>query len=158
MNQELNTYLVFKIGNHPFGIHVEKVLEISEYKEPKPVPESPSYMKGVIEFREQVIPVIDTGLKFNMPSITITPTTCVVVMELMNPLLSKKFRIGVLTDAVTDVFDATEENRMAMDEEFKPGFISGGCQTAHGLVMLLNADLVFSDKDVIAIEEAMGNM
>lgn len=158
MNQEQNTYLVFKIGNQPFGIHVDKVLEISEYKEPKPVPESPAYMKGVIEFREHVIPVIDTGTKFNMPPIAITPTTCIVVMELINPLLSKKFRIAVMADAVSDVFEATEEGMRVMVDEFKPGYILASYQTADGLVMILNADLVFSDKDVIAIEEAMGNL
>ena len=156
MSSELNTYLTFKIGNHLFGVDVSKVLEISEYKKPQPVPESPAYMSGIIEFREQVIPMIDCGLKFNLPAIEITEVTCMVVLEMHNVELGKKFKAAIVVDAVSDVFEATGAEKLGMEDDFKPGYVLASYKTDKGLVMVLNADKVFSDKDIIAIEAIIG--
>lgn len=157
MSNELYTYLTFKIGIHLFGVDVSKVLEISEYKVSQPVPDSPAYMKGVIEFRDQVIPLIDSGLKFNLPAIEITEVTCMVVLELFNIELNKKFKVAIVVDAVSDVFEANTSEKLAMDDDFKPGYVHASYKTDGGLVMVLNADKVFSDKDIIAIDAIMGH-
>ena len=82
MDQVINSYLTFSVGNNTFGIHVEKVEEIKEYISPKAVPESLPYVKGVIDHRDEVIPVIDAAQKFNLGKIEITPQTCIVVLEI----------------------------------------------------------------------------
>ncbi|MFT3741019.1 MAG: chemotaxis protein CheW [Breznakibacter sp.] len=156
MSTELNTYLTFKVGNHFFGVDVSKVLEISEYKKPQPVPDSPAYMSGVVEFREQVIPLIDCGLKFNLPAIDITEVTCMVALEVYNEELGKKFNAAIVVDAVSDVFEANNAEKLSMEDDFKPGYVLASYKTDKGLVIVLDADKVFSDKDIIAIDAIMG--
>lgn len=157
MTSEIFTYLSFRIGRHVFGVDVSKVLEIGEYKIPKPVPESPVFMLGLIEFRDQVVPLIDGGLKFGLQPIEINEVTCMIVLELFNQELSKKFKAAIVVDAVSDVFEASAAEKLSMDDDFKPGYIQMSYKTESDLVLVLNADKVFSEKDVIAIDTIMGN-
>jgi purine-binding chemotaxis protein CheW len=158
MKTDINTYLTFKIGTHSFGVNVGKVLEISEYKEPRSVPESPIYMPGVIEYREQVIPLIDTAVKFGLPSIQINDTTCIIVLDLINSELSKKFKVAIIVDAVSDVFEATDNQLMALNDDYRPGYIAGSFKSEKGLVLMMDADMIFSNKDIISIEEVVSNL
>jgi len=153
MSNTSSTYLAFKISDHLFGVNVDKVMEISEYRAPKPIPESPSYVLGVVEFREHVVPQIDTAQKFNMPPIDITAMTCMVVLELQNLDLAKKFRVAILVDSVSDVFEATEDNTVPFTDDFHPQYLTASYKTNHGMVMILDADKVFSIKDVIALDK-----
>ncbi len=158
MSNELSTYLTFRVIDHHFGVSVDKVMEISEYKQPKPIPESPAYMLGVVEFRDQVIPLIDTAQKFNLPPIDINPLTCVVVLELENIDLAKKFKVAILVDAVSDVFEADDEEIKTLSDDFSPEYIKASHKTENGLVMILDADKVFSVKDVITLDKLIVNL
>ncbi len=158
MKTDINTYLTFKIGSHAFGVNVSKVLEISEYREPRSVPESPVYMPGVIEYREQVIPLIDTAVKFGLPSIQINDTTCIIVLDLVNSELSKKFKVAIIVDAVSDVFEAADNQLMVMNDDYRPGYIAGSFKSEKGLVLMMDADMIFSNKDIISIEEVVSNL
>lgn len=158
MKTDINTYLTFKIGSHSFGVNVSKVLEISEYREPRSVPESPVYMPGVIEYREQVIPLIDTAVKFGLPSIQINDTTCIIVLDLVNSELSKKFKVAIIVDAVSDVFEAADNQLMVMNDDYRPGYIAGSFKSEKGLVLMMDADMIFSNKDIISIEEVVSNL
>ena len=155
MSNELNTYLTFKVKEYTFGISVDKVLEISEYPTPKSVPESLAYIRGVIEFREQVIPLIDCGIKFNLKPIEINPLTCIVVLDLNNEQLSKNYKVGIVVDAVSDVFEAEESELMSMEDDYRPGYVKSSYKGNNGLVLILDANKVFSEKDIIAIDEVV---
>lgn len=157
MSTEINTFLSFKVGDHIFGVDVSKVLEISEYKQPQPVPESPVYMLGVIEYRDQVIPLIDCGLKFGMQPIEISEITCMVVLELFNADLNKRLKVAIVVDAVSDVFESTFHEKLSMEDDFKPGYVQSTYKTDLGLVMVLDADKIFSDKDIVTINTILGN-
>ncbi len=158
MSDHINAYLTFSIGQNAFGVHVEKVVEIQEYTKPKQVPESLAYMRGVIDHREEVIPVIDTGLKFNLGEIEITPQSCIVVLEIDKPDGNGKFSIGILVDAVSDVFESDPEKVKVIENDFKPGYISATYKNNDSLVMILNSDKVFTETDIIAIDQIMGNI
>jgi purine-binding chemotaxis protein CheW len=156
MSNDINTFLSFRVNNHYFGVDVSKVLEISEYKMPQPVPESPAYMCGVIEFREQMVPLIDCGVKFGLRPIEIGEVTCTIVLELYNTELAKKFKAAIIVDAVSDVFESSTYENLSMDDDFKPGYVQSSYKTDNGIVMILNADKVFSDKDIIAMDAITG--
>lgn len=158
MNTEINTFLTFKIGIHVFGISVGKVLEISEYRAPRIVPESPVYMRGVVEFRDQVIPLIDTAQKFGLPAIIENETTCMVVLDLINTELSKKYKVSIIVDSVSDVFEANDNELIPLNDEYRPGYVPASYRTDNGLVLILNADKIFSSKDIISIEEIVNNL
>src|SRR6056297_2273186 len=81
-NNETNSYLTFKLGKEEFGVHVSQVLNILEMTKITDVPQSPDFMKGVINLRGMVLPVIDIRIKFDMPEIEYTNNTCIIVMDL----------------------------------------------------------------------------
>ena len=100
MSQSIQSYLTFTIGSNTFGIHVGRVVEIQEYTEPKQVPESMVYVKGLMNHRSEVIPLIDTAVKFNLGSITISPLTCTVILEIEKPDQTRVFHIGIRNNFV----------------------------------------------------------
>lgn len=158
MNNELNTYLTFKVKDHTFGVSVDQVLEISEFSTPKPIPESPSYMLGVIEFRNQVVPIVDCGEKFNLKPIDINELSCIVILDLYNDDLSKRFKVGIVVDAVSDVFEAKPEQLMSMEDDYRPGYILTSYKTDDILVLILDANKVFSEKDIITIDQIVNKV
>jgi len=157
MSEEVNAYLTFSVGDNTFGVHVEKVIEIKEYEQPKTVPESMVYVKGVTEHREQIIPVIDAAAKFNMGNITITPQSCIVVMEVNKTENGDPFSIGILVDAVSDVFESDPEIVRKIENDFKPGYIDATYKINEILVMILNTDKVFNEKDIIALDKILSD-
>lgn len=157
MDQVINSYLTFSVGNNTFGIHVEKVEEIKEYISPKSVPESLPFVKGVIDHRDEVIPVIDAAQKFNLGKIEITPQTCIVVLEIEKHT-GDLFKIGILVDNVSDVFESDPEKVKKIEDDYKPGYISATYRTEELLVMILNANKVFSDIDIVAMDKMIGEL
>jgi purine-binding chemotaxis protein CheW len=158
INNDINTYLTFRIGIHFFGVSVSKVLEISEFRLPRIVPECPQFMRGVIEFRDQVIPLIDAAQKFGMPAIEANENTCMVVLDLFNDELSKKFKVSIVVDAVSDVFEAESNELKVINDEYRPGYITSSYRSESGLVLIINADKIFSSKDIISIEEIVNTL
>jgi purine-binding chemotaxis protein CheW len=155
MSQEVNAYLTFSVGTNVFGVHVEKVIEIKEYTSPKSVPESMSYVKGVTDHREQIIPIIDAAAKFNLGQVEITPQSCIVVLEIKKADGNGMMSIGILVDAVSDVFEADESMLKAIETDYKPGYILASYQNEDDLIMILNADKIFSEKDIISLGEVL---
>ncbi len=155
MSQEVNAYLTFSLGKNIFGIHVEKVVEIKEYTAPKSVPESMSYVKGVTDHREQIIPIIDAAAKFNLGEVAITPQSCIVVLEINKTDGKGMMSVGILVDAVSDVFEADESMLKSIDTDYRPGYISASYQNADDLIMVLNVDKIFSEKDIISLDEVL---
>nr|WP_319400361.1 chemotaxis protein CheW [uncultured Carboxylicivirga sp.] len=153
MSELINAYLTFSVGNNTFGVHVGKVVEILEYEDPKSVPESLPYITGVIDHRENIVPVIDTGIKFNLGAVQKTPQTCIVVLEIDKPDNSGIFSVGIIVDAVSDVFESDMEKIKTIESDFKPGYISATYKSGDNLIMILNTDQVFNDKDIIALDE-----
>ncbi|WP_439182003.1 chemotaxis protein CheW [Carboxylicivirga taeanensis] len=153
MSQEVNAYLTFSLDNNVFGVHVEKVIEIREYTTPKSVPESMSYVKGVTDHREQIIPIVDAAVKFNLGQVEVTPQSCIVVLEINKADGSGLMNIGILVDAVSDVFEADDASLKVIETDYKPGYITASYQKIDELVMILNVDKIFSEKDIISLDE-----
>ncbi len=149
-----NSYLSFKIGSDTFAVHVSKVNEIKEYETPRKVPESISFMRGVIDFRDEIVPVIDTGLKFGMDAVEITPQTCIIVLDVTREDTQTNFKVGVMTDAVTDVFEAEEESFKKISTDYSPAYIRATYNYNDNFYLILNSDKVFSVNDIIS----MGNL
>ncbi len=153
MSELINAYLTFSVQQNTFGVHVGKVVEILEYEKPKSVPESLSYVIGVMDHREMIVPVIDTGKKFNVGAVEVTPQTCIVILEIDKPDRSGTFVIGAMVDEVSDVFESETENLKAIENDFKPAYISATYKKNDGLIMILNTDEVFNEKDIIELDK-----
>ncbi len=154
MEEVNNSYLSFKIGTETFAVHVSKVNEIREYETPRKVPESVSFMKGVIDHRDDVVPVIDTAKKFGLGSVDITLQTCIIVIDVTREDTQTNFRVGILTDAVTDVFEAEEDQFKVINNDYSPGYIKATYTVNDNFCLILDSDKVFSVNDIIS----MGNL
>ncbi len=150
-----NSYLSFKVGTETFAIHVSKVSEIREYEEPRNMPETISFMTGVIDFREEIIPVIDAGVKFGMNAIEITQQTCIVIIDVKRKGSDSSFRIGILTDTVTDVFESAEEDFKQIETDYSPDYIKATYTIDDNFYLILNSDEVFSLNEIISLNNLL---
>src|SRR4051812_29350448 len=105
-NHKTESFLTFKLEEETFAVPVSKVLEIQEIRQITKVPQTPPYMRGVLNLRGSVLPVIDTRIKFGMSRTIDSIDTCIVVLniEMDNDTLV----IGALVDAVQEVIDISE--------------------------------------------------
>ncbi len=157
MEEITNSYLSFIIGSQHFAIHVGKVNEIREYEVPRNVPEAISFMKGVIDHRDEVVPVIDTAIKFNLPTSGITLQTCIIIIEVEKPD-GNTFKIGIITDAVTDVFEADAESFKKIDNEYKPGYVDSTYNINDNHYLILDVDKVFSTNEIIEFDKILSEL
>lgn len=157
-SQEVDSYLSFKLGEEEFALHVSKVLNILEMTDITKVPKAPVFMKGVINLRGMVLPVIDTRLKFGMSKTEYTDKTCIVVMEL--DMDDEKVFVGALVDEVIAVLEL-EQNQIepppSIGSRYRSDFIYGMAKNEDKFIMLLDMEKVFSDMELDQIKENFEN-
>lgn len=149
-----NSYLSFKLDAEVFAAHVSKVLNILELVRITKVPKSPEYMKGVINLRGSVLPVIDTRIKFGMTATEFTQNTCIIVMTI--DMDGDNINIGALVDSVQEVLEI-EKNMIlpspSIGSKYQSKFIDGMMKVNDQFIMLLDVDKVFSSDDLILLKE-----
>lgn len=158
-NQEtlskINSYLSFKLGDEIFAAHVSKVLNILEMTRITEVPRAPEYMKGVINLRGTVLPVVDTRIKFGMSPTEYTPNTCIIVMDI--DMDGDSIYVGALVDSVQEVLEIENKEILpppSIGSKYKSEFISGMYKSdEETFIMILNMDLVFSADELTALKE-----
>jgi purine-binding chemotaxis protein CheW len=101
-------YLTFALGPEEYGLEILKVREIIGYMDITAVPQTPHHVKGVINLRGQVIPVVDLRAKFGMETTDVTDQTCIIVVEISRG--EHKFSTGIVVDRVQEVLDIAGEN------------------------------------------------
>lgn len=142
-------YLTFTLGEEVYGIDIRVVIEIIGIQRITKVPEVPEYVRGIINLRGKIIPVVDMRLRFRQQYREYTDRTCIVVVEINGVL------IGLIVDAVSEVLDIREEN-VVPPPELKASqnkYIRGIGKLESGVVMLLDWEKLFSEED----QEIMGN-
>ncbi|MFW5945142.1 MAG: chemotaxis protein CheW [Bacteroidota bacterium] len=149
---ESNSYLTFKLGEEEFGVHVSQVLNILEMTRITGVPKTPDYMKGVINLRGMVLPVIDTRIKFGLPETEYTSNTCIIVMDL--DLDGDTVHIGAIVDEVLSVLEIEDhqiEPPPSLGNQYKSEFIYGMAKVDDNFVMLLDMQEVLSNEEISEI-------
>jgi len=150
----LQTYLSFKLGEEVYAINVSKVLNILEMKPITRVPKSPDYLKGVINLRGTVLPVIDLRIKFGLPKNKITVDTNIIVLNIEKE--GETIMLGILIDAVREVLEFKTEEispSPAIGTKYNSGFIKGMWRVDENFIMILDIDKVFSVEDIIDFQE-----
>ncbi len=153
-----NTFLSFRIGNETFAVSVRKALEVLEQQYITRVPNVPSYIEGVINFRGKIIPVIDARLKFNLSKRAKGEKYVVIVFDLL--VEEKKMIIGAMADSVQDVIAFDEENILEVPElgfNYNAEFILGMLKNENSFTMILDIDKVFSSEEVSILDQAAEN-
>lgn len=151
--ENTNSYLTFKLGEEEFASHVSKVLSIMEMVKITQVPKSPEYMQGVINLRGQVLPVVDTRIKFGMTPTEFTASTCIVVMEV--EVNGEYVQVGTLVDSVQEVLEITQDQIQpppSIGSKYKSEFISGMAKIDEKFIMMLDMDKVFSAEELLNVQ------
>ncbi|MDR1606944.1 MAG: chemotaxis protein CheW [Deltaproteobacteria bacterium] len=145
-------YLTFQLVDEGYGIGILKVREIIGMLPVTPVPQTPIFLKGVINLRGQVIPVVDLRLKFGLPEEEYTERTSIIVVEVKG--LSTHNPIGIVVDTVSEVINIQAhdiEPPPAFGSTIDMNFILGMAKTGDGVKILLNIDLVLSAEELGAM-------
>jgi purine-binding chemotaxis protein CheW len=136
-------YLTFSLAGEEYGIGILKVREIIGMMTVTPVPQTPEFVKGVINLRGKVIPVIDLRLRFGLEATTYTERTCIIVVEIDGD--SGSIPMGIVVDAVSEVLNirgADIENTPTFGVKLNTDFILGMAKTGGGVKILLDIDKV----------------
>lgn len=150
---QTDQYLTFTLAEETFAIEIVKVREVIDYVHVTRVPRMPAYLRGVINLRGSVVPVIDLKLILGMPSIEKTVDTCVIIAEVM--IDGEALHLGMLADSVQEVIDV---NPNQIDPPPKLGsmldtkFIRGMGKRDEGFFIILNIDRVLSVDEIAGIE------
>lgn len=151
---DINSWLSFKLGAETFASNVSKVLSILEMHTITEVPQSPDYMMGVINLRGAVLPVIDTHLKFGMEPLILTPSTCILVLDVI--VEGKQVKVGAVVDSVEEVIELEEESIQespTIGTKYRTEFILGMIEKGDNFIMLLDMDKVFSVDDITELDQ-----
>ncbi|HML75709.1 MAG TPA: chemotaxis protein CheW [Anaerohalosphaeraceae bacterium] len=136
-------YLTFALGQEQYGIGILKVREIIGYVPITPMPRTPSYIKGVVNLRGQVIPVLDLRLRFEMPAADVTEQTCIIVVEVS--LNNRMHHAGLIVDRVQEVLYVEGkdiEQTPQLGAVVRADFILGIGKADNGIKVLLDIDRV----------------
>jgi len=149
-------YLTFKLADEIFAIDVSKVREILEFTSITKVPQTPDFMRGVINLRGSVVPVIDLRLNFGMACTEQTVNTCIIVVEVS--LDGEIVVLGALADSVQEVVEMEPdkiEPAPHLGTKLNTNFIKGMGKLENDFVMILDIDKVFASDDLAAIQKTM---
>ncbi len=156
INTEIESYLTFKLEEEIFAVNVEKVIEIQELRQITKVPKTPLYMKGVVNLRGSVLPVIDTRIKFGLSQLVETVNTCILVLKI--ELESDTILLGLLVDSVQEVLELNASQISApasIGNKYKSEFIIGMGKIKEEFVMLLDIDKIFSVDDIVNVQQTV---
>lgn len=152
-------YLTFKLGAEVFGVRVIKVREIMGMQQITAVPQTPAYLKGVINLRGKVIPVIDLRTKFGLQEVEHTARTCIVVVEVDGE--GGAILVGLIVDGVSEVLNLASsdirapfdmEAAAAFEAKLTAHFVLGTAKLKGKVKILLDIDRVVSAQEIAGLD------
>jgi len=146
-------YLTFSLDNEEYGIGILKIKEIIGMMPITPVPQTPAHVKGVINLRGKVIPVVDLRLKFGMDAMEYTDRTSIIVVEIAST--PGTIQIGIVVDSVSEVLTIKGdeiEDTPTFDSTFNSDYILGMAKMDGGVRILLDIDRVLSAHELSALD------
>ena len=155
--KETTQYLSFTLSDEVFAVDVARVREILEFKGTTRIPQVPEYMRGVINLRGSVVPVIDLRLLFGLTRTESTINTCVIVLEIA--IEDDTIVVGALADSVREVLELepTEvEPAPSIGTKLNTDFIKGMGKHNEQFLMLLDIDKLLNDDTMGTIRKASG--
>ena len=148
-------YLTFVLSDEVYGIGILKVREIIGMMPITPVPRTPPYVKGVINLRGRVIPVIDLRLKFDLPELEYKDRTSIIVVEVMGQ--NKNIQLGIVVDSVSEVVNIRAgeiEDAPLFGTQMDTAFILGMAKQGDRVSILLEIDRVLTTEELTVLDRA----
>lgn len=152
---EMNQYLTFKLEDEVFGLVISKVREVLDFTTITRVPQTPAYMRGVINLRGSVVPVIDLHHKFGLAQTEQTVNTCIIIVEV--EMEGEITVLGALADSVQEVVEMNPdqiEPAPKIGTKLNTEFIRGMGKRDEQFIILLDIDKVFSAAELASVQRA----
>jgi purine-binding chemotaxis protein CheW len=153
-NTMARQFLTFMLDGELFGISILEVKEIIEYVDITEVPMMPPCVRGVINVRGAVVPVMDVVVRFGRPATAVSKKTCIVIIEM--PGQDGHVMLGMLVDAVNAVLDISADDiepPPAFGARMRNDFIAGMAKVDGKFVVLLNSEKVMSEDDIVNLSQ-----
>jgi len=146
-NTEMQQYLTFTLGNEDYAVDILNVQEIKSWVKVTQIPNTPNYLRGVLNLRGTIIPIVDLRLKLGMPFKTYQPTTVVIVIKVFDVERSSPRKMGIVVDAVSDAYDI-EVTKIKPAPDFGDKLdvtaISGLATVENKMIMILDTDVLLN--------------
>ena len=152
---ETSQYLAFKLDHEVFAFDISKVREVLEFDTVTKVPQTPDMMKGVINLRGSVVPVVDMRVKFGMGEIEKTVNTVIIIIEI--DLDGTSTMIGAMVDSVQEVIDLDSEHiepPPKIGTKLNTEFIKGMGKLEKQFLIILDIEKVFSAEELDFVQQA----
>jgi purine-binding chemotaxis protein CheW len=153
---QVQPYLTFQLGREVFALEVSKVREVLDLSTITKIPRTPQFLRGVINLRGSVVPVVDLRLSFGLDSAESTVNTCIIVVEVK--LEGETIIVGALADAVEEVIDIDSAHIQPpprLGSAIRTDFIQGMGKRDNGFLMILNIDQIFSTDEMSQMAQAI---
>lgn len=150
--EQKGKYVTFRSGGEYFGLKIQYVNEIIVFQEITPIPETANYIKGLINLRGKIIPVIDVRLRFGQPPFTYNDRTCIIVIQV------KENVVGLIVEKIAEVVEIPEENILPSPSighsDSKQGqFVHAIGKVGNNVKLLLDPEKLLSDEHLAAIAD-----
>jgi purine-binding chemotaxis protein CheW len=152
---EITQYLTFKLNNEVFALDITKVREVLDFTTITKVPRTPEFMRGVINLRGSVVPVVDLRLKFGMTKTEKTVNTCIIITEV--ELEGETTILGALADSVQEVIDLMPDHiepAPKIGTHLNTEFIKGMGKQNERFIIILDINKVFSAEEIALVQGA----
>lgn len=146
-------YMTFKSGNEYFAIGIQYVNEIIGFQNITVIPETEDYIKGLINLRGKIIPVIDVRLRFKQPPFEYNDRTCIIVINVKSTV------VGLIVETIAEVVTIEEEDilpppTIGRGDKVQNKYVYGIGKVGDSVKLLLNPDKLLNDEDINALEQA----
>ena len=151
-DSQKDKYVTFKSGNEYFGIKIEYVNEIIVYQEITEIPETEEYIKGLINLRGKIIPVIDVRIRFKQEPFEYNDRTCIIVLNV------KELVVGLIVEKIAEVVEITEGNilpnpKIGKADRSQNKYVYGIGKVGDEVKLLLDPERLLNDEDTALIEQ-----
>ncbi len=147
-------YLTFLLAGEEYGVDILRVQEIKGWDRVTPIPNTPDFIRGVLNLRGTIVPIIDLRLRFNLEQLDYGPTTVVIMLKVLSG--EDKSRImGIVVDGVSDVYNMPEDDIKASPDfgtSVDTAFIRGLATVSEKMVIVLDIDHMLNSKELAELE------
>lgn len=152
-SNEKGKYMTFKSGNEYFGLAIQYVNEIIQMQEITAIPETEDYIKGLINLRGKVVPVIDVRLRFKQEPLEYNDRTCIIVINVKSAV------VGLIVEKIAEVVEINEDNilpppKIGHGDKTQNKYVYGIGKVGNAVKLLLDPDKLLNDEDLSIVEQA----
>jgi purine-binding chemotaxis protein CheW len=150
-------YLTFTLGGETFALETERVREVIELAPITRIPQTPEFLRGVINLRGHAVPVVDLRLQFALAEVRDTVNTCIIIVE--TQMDGERMAMGAIVDSVREVFEMDDVDISPpprMGASVKSEFLRGMGKKDDAFIMILDIDRVFSPEELAVVQGSVG--